>query len=85
QLHRFALTALILAATVISSAYGGQPAGSRSTPNIVFILADDKQQHLLERVRQMSRQPEKTEETRDSADQEQIAEDCRKFMRIDGD
>jgi arylsulfatase A-like enzyme len=41
QLHRFALTALILAATVISSAYGGQPAGSRSTPNIVFILADD--------------------------------------------
>lgn len=44
QLHGFALAALILAATVgvsTSSADGGQPAGSRSTPNIVFILADD--------------------------------------------
>lgn len=43
-LHRFA--ALILVAAMlgvsVASADGEQPAGSRSAPNIIMILADDK-------------------------------------------
>ncbi|MEN6494258.1 MAG: hypothetical protein ABFD16_08200, partial [Thermoguttaceae bacterium] len=85
QLHRFALTALILAATVISSAYGGQPAGSRSTPNIVFILADDKYEQILSGGRRTGRRAEKTENECDLAGKKHIVGNCRRFMQIGRD
>jgi hypothetical protein len=86
-LHRFA--ALVLVTTTlgmsVSSADGEQPAGSRSAPNIIMILADDKYEQILSGGRRTGRRAEKTENECDLAGKKHIVGNCRRFMQIGRD